>query len=66
MVWQWFDLKTIGTVFSGFASKPMVMISPSLVLKLVAQVSCFGPQNQQLRFGDLDLKITATVSWFGP
>jgi hypothetical protein len=44
----------------------MVMISPSLVLKLVAQVSCFGPQNQQLRFGDLDLKITATVSWFGP
>jgi hypothetical protein len=24
------------------------------------------PQNRQLRFGDLGLKITATVSWFGP
>jgi hypothetical protein len=24
------------------------------------------PQNRQLRFGDLSLKITATVSWFGP
>jgi hypothetical protein len=29
-------------------------------------VSQFGPQNRQLRFDDLDLKITATVSWFGP
>jgi hypothetical protein len=26
----------------------------------------FGSQNWQLRFGDLCLKITATVSWFGP
>jgi hypothetical protein len=24
------------------------------------------PQNRQLRFGDLGLKTTATVSWFGP
>jgi hypothetical protein len=32
----------------------------------VAQVSRFGHQNWQLRFGDLSLKITATVSWFGP
>jgi hypothetical protein len=24
------------------------------------------PQNWQLWFGDLSLKITATVSWFGP
>jgi hypothetical protein len=30
------------------------------------RVSQFGPQNRQLRFGDLGLKITATVSWFGP
>jgi hypothetical protein len=28
--------------------------------------SRFGPQNRQLLFGDLDLKITAMVSWFGP
>jgi hypothetical protein len=26
----------------------------------------FGHQNQQLWFGDLGLKFTATVSWFGP
>jgi hypothetical protein len=25
----------------------------------------FGSQNQQLRFGDLGLKIIVTVSWFG-
>jgi hypothetical protein len=29
-------------------------------------VSRFGPQNLQLWFGDLGLKITATVSCFGP
>jgi hypothetical protein len=26
----------------------------------------FGPQNRQLQFGDLGLKFTSTVSWFGP
>jgi hypothetical protein len=30
------------------------------------RVSRFRPQNRQLRFGDLGLKITTTVSWFGP
>jgi hypothetical protein len=30
------------------------------------RVSRFGHQNQQLRFGDLGHKITASVSWFGP
>jgi hypothetical protein len=30
------------------------------------RVSRFGPQNRQLWFGDLGLKITTTVSWFGP
>jgi hypothetical protein len=29
-------------------------------------ISRFWPQNQQLRFGDLGLKIIATVSCFGP
>jgi hypothetical protein len=29
-------------------------------------VSRFGPQNRQLRFGDLVLKITIAVSWFVP
>jgi hypothetical protein len=30
------------------------------------RVSQFGPQNRQLRFGDLGIKITTAVSWFGP
>jgi hypothetical protein len=51
-VCEWFGLKTTQTVFSGLASKP------------VARVFRFGPKNQQLRFGDLRLKITTTVSWF--
>jgi hypothetical protein len=29
------------------------------------RVSRFGSQNRQLRFSDLGLKITMTVSWFG-
>jgi hypothetical protein len=66
MVCQWFGLKTTGTVFSGLSSKPMVTVSPDLASKPVARVSQFGPQNWQLRFGDLGLKITTTVSWFGP
>jgi hypothetical protein len=49
-----FGLKTDGNGFSGLASKP------------VAWVSQFGPQNWQFQFGDLGLKITMTVSWFGP
>jgi hypothetical protein len=28
------------------------------------RVSRFGAQNRQLQFGDLDLKITATIFWF--
>jgi hypothetical protein len=49
-----FGLKTGGCGFCGLASKPL------------AWVSRFEPQNQQLRFGDLDLKSTSCVSWFGP
>jgi hypothetical protein len=35
-----------------------------LTSKSLGRVSQFGPQNRQLRFDDLGLKITATVSWF--
>jgi hypothetical protein len=35
-------------------------------LKTGAWVFRFGPQNWHLRFGDLCLKITLMVSWFGP
>jgi hypothetical protein len=53
-------------VFSGLASKPVAMIFSSLASKPVGQVSRFGPQNLQLRFGDFGFKITMMVSWFGP
>jgi hypothetical protein len=53
-VCEWFGLKTTRTIFSGLTSKQVV------------RVSRFGPQNRQLRFGDLGLKITVTISWFEP
>jgi hypothetical protein len=49
-----FGLKTSGG-FLGWGSKPRWW-----------RVSRFGPQNRQVRFDDLGLKMTATVSWFGP
>jgi hypothetical protein len=51
---SWLRLKITGTVFSSLTSKP------------VPQVSRFWPQSRYLRFGDLDLKITTAVFWFGP
>jgi hypothetical protein len=60
------SLKTTRTSFSGLASKPVAMVSSGLTSKLVDQVSRFGPPNRQLQFGDLGLKITMTVFWFGP
>jgi hypothetical protein len=52
-------------VFSSLASKPVAMVFSGLASKPVAQVSQFKPQNRQLRFSDLSLNITATVSLFG-
>jgi hypothetical protein len=49
-----FDLKTDGDGFLSLASKPRVT------------VFWFRPQNWQLRFGDFDIKITVSISWFGP
>jgi hypothetical protein len=55
--------KPAATVFSSLASKLVAMISPGLASKpRWWWVSRFGSQNRQLWFGDLDLKITATVS----
>jgi hypothetical protein len=31
--YQWFDLKTTGTVSPGFASKPVATVSPGLASK---------------------------------
>jgi hypothetical protein len=49
--------KLVATVFSGLTSKLVVMVSPDLASKLVVEGFRFGPQNRQLRFGDLGLKI---------
>jgi hypothetical protein len=70
--------KLVATIFSGLASKLVAIVSHGLASKPVVgflvepqnlrwwRVSWFGPQNRQLWFGDLGLKITATVSWFRP
>jgi hypothetical protein len=60
-VCEWFDLKTTRTVFSGLVSKPVVTVFSGLTSKPVAWVFRFGPQNRQLQFDDLGLKITVTV-----
>jgi hypothetical protein len=52
-------------IFFGLASKPVATVSLGLTSKPVARVFRFWPQNWQLWFGDLGLKITAVVSWFG-
>jgi hypothetical protein len=70
--------KPAATVFSSLASKMVATVSLGLASKSAVGFlvepqnqggggfSQFGPQNRQLWFGDLDLKITTTVSWFGP
>jgi hypothetical protein len=59
--------KPVATIFSSLTSKPVTMVSPDLALKsVVARVSRFWLQNWQLRFSDLGIKITATISWFWP
>jgi hypothetical protein len=52
-------------MFLGLASKPKSMVYPGLASKSGASGFRFGLQKRQLRFGDLGLKITVTVSWFG-
>jgi hypothetical protein len=44
----------------------MAMVSPGLSSKPWLRVFWFGPQNRQLRFGDLGLKITAMIFLFVP
>jgi hypothetical protein len=51
---------------SGLASKPLGRFLPVCPQNWCLRVYRFGPQNRQLRFDDLGLKITVTVSWFGP
>jgi hypothetical protein len=63
---SWFSLKTKVNSFSRFDLKTDGYGSCNLASKPLTRVSRFGPQNQQLWFGDLGLKIIVTVCWFGP
>jgi hypothetical protein len=44
------------------ASKPLGRFLPVCPLNWWRRVSRFGPQNRLVRFGDMGLKITVTVS----
>jgi hypothetical protein len=66
VVWpqnHWYGLLV---VWPGLASKPLGRFLSIWPQNWWLRVSWFGPQNQQLQFGDLSLKITTMVSWFGP
>jgi hypothetical protein len=60
-----FDLKTGGDGFSRFGLKTGGRFLGLASKSRWWRVSWFEPQNWQLWFGDLDHKVTATVSWFG-
>jgi hypothetical protein len=62
MVCEWFDIKITRTICEWFSLKITRMILSVLASKPVARVFRFGSQNRQLRFGDLGIKIIATVS----
>jgi hypothetical protein len=69
--------KPVATVFSSLASKLVATVSLGLTSKPVVGFLVmpqnqggggffgFGLQTDCYGFGDLGLKITATVSWFG-
>jgi hypothetical protein len=48
------------------ASKSVVAVSLGLASKLVVESFLVCASKLAGRFNDLGLKITATVSWFGP
>jgi hypothetical protein len=63
---SWFILKTKVDGLSRLGLKIGGYGSCGLASKPFARVSLFGPQNRQLRFGDLVHKITTAIFWFGP
>jgi hypothetical protein len=58
--------KLVATVSSGLASKPVVGFLVVPQNQGGGGFSGFGLQTCSYGFDDLGLKITATVSWFGP
>jgi hypothetical protein len=77
-IFLWFGLKTSGDGFLQFGLKTSGNSFSKVGLKTGGwflgsaskprwwRVSRFWPQNGQLQFGDLSLKINVTVSWFRP
>jgi hypothetical protein len=66
MVSGGFASKPVATVFSSLDSKLVVTVSPGVTSKLAVDF-LVEPQNQGGGgFPGLDLKITTTISWFGP
>jgi hypothetical protein len=63
---QLFGLKTIGPVCESFGIKTTGMVCQWFGLKTTGIVSPGLASKPVAQFGDLGLKITATVSWFGP
>jgi hypothetical protein len=62
MVYQWFGLKTTGTVFSGLDSKLVATVFSSLALKPVATVSWLSLKTKVVEdFFVLASKPAATV-----
>jgi hypothetical protein len=63
MVCEWFGLKTIRTVFTSLASKPVAMVSDGLASKPAAMVF-FGLASKPVAtiFSSLASKLVATVS----
>jgi hypothetical protein len=57
--------KFAATVSGGLTLKSAATVSADFASKPVVTVFRFEPQNRQLWFDDLGLKITAVVSWFG-
>jgi hypothetical protein len=57
MVYQWFGLKIIKTVFSDLALKSVATVSPDLASKPVAWVFCLG-----LKTSNADFMIWASKS----
>jgi hypothetical protein len=63
IVCEWFGLKTIRTVFTGLASKPVVTVSGGLASKLAVTVFVgLASKPVAMVFSSLTLKLGATVS----
>jgi hypothetical protein len=60
---SWLSLKT---KVVGLVSKPLGRFVSGLASKPLGRFLVVWPQNRQLQFGDLGLKIIMTVSWFVP